>query len=317
MRPFHFAPGNLAPRSLDRPPGVLPPIRWRYAAPILVMHLLALLAAWPWLFSWSGLVLFVLGIWVFGSGINIGYHRLLAHGAFKCPTWVERIFVILAVCCMEDAPATWVATHRLHHKDSDERADPHTPLSSFWWSHIGWLLRENTDVSSMNVYHRYARDLLKQPFYRWLQSGIVVLAIYLVHAALIAAAGYLTSFLTGGTTAESWQLAASWPVWGVILRTVAVWHITWSVNSLSHVFGYQNYQTKDESRNNWLVALLSNGEGWHNNHHIDPTSASNWHRWWEFDAIYLVIKGMEKLGLASDVTPIRRGHDHAEKSADK
>ncbi len=292
---------------LDRPAGVLPLIRWRYALPILALHLFALLALVPWLFSWSGLALFLIGVPVFGAGINVGYHRLLAHGAFKCPAWVERSFVFLAVCCMEDAPATWVSTHRLHHKDSDERPDPHSPLASFWWSHMGWLLRENGNVSSLNVYDRYARDLLKQPFYRWLQSGMTVMWIYLAHAALFFAAGFLVSWFIAGSHAEALQLASSWLVWGVVLRTVVVWHITWSVNSLSHVFGYQSYRTGDESRNNWLVALLANGEGWHNNHHIDPTSASNWHRWWEFDATYVVIKSLEAAGLATDVVPIRRG----------
>jgi fatty-acid desaturase len=294
-------------RALERPAGVMAPIRWRYALPILVLHLLALLAFVPWLFSWSGLVLFAVGFHVFGTGVNVGYHRLLAHGAFKCPAWVERTFVMLAVCCMEDAPATWVATHRLHHKDSDERPDPHSPRASFWWSHLGWLLRENSDVSSLNTLHRCARDLLKQPFYRWLQRGYTVMWIYLAHAAVFFSAGFLVSWISGGSRGESLQLASSWLVWGVILRTVAVWHITWSVNSLSHVFGYQSYRTGDDSRNNWLVALFTSGEGWHNNHHIDPTSASNWHRWWEVDAMYLVIKGLEKVGLATDVVPIRRG----------
>jgi fatty-acid desaturase len=292
---------------LDRPAGMTSRIQWHYAIPILLLHLLALLAVVPWLFSWSGLALFVLGVPLFGLGINVGYHRLLAHGAFQCPIWVERVFVFLAICCMEDAPATWVATHRLHHKDSDERPDPHSPRSSFWWSHMGWLFRENCDVSSLNVYDRYARDLLRQPFYRWLQRGFVPMWIYLGHALVFFVAGYLISLAGGGSHGASWQLASSWLVWGVVLRTVVVWHITWSVNSLAHVFGYQSYRTGDHSRNNWLVALLANGEGWHNNHHIDPTSASNWHRWWEFDGTYLVIKCLAAVGLATDVVPIRRG----------
>jgi fatty-acid desaturase len=294
------------PERLERPVGVGRRILWRYAIPVAAMHALALLACVPWLFSWTGVGLLVVGTVVVGSGINVGYHRLLAHGAFKCPPSVERFFVFLAVCCMEDAPATWVATHRLHHKDSDERPDPHSPLASFWWSHMGWLLRENRDVSSLNVYDRYARDLLKQPFYRWLQRGHVVMWIYLAHAAAFFVGGLVAGAAMGGGLAESLQLAASWLVWGVILRTVVVWHITWSVNSLSHVFGYQSYHTGEQSRNNWLVALLSNGEGWHNNHHIDPTSASNWHRWWEVDVTYLVIKSLEKLGLARDVVRIHR-----------
>jgi fatty-acid desaturase len=295
---------TLPREPLPRPEGVTQPILWRNAIPIASLHALALLACVPWFFSWTGVALLVVGTVVFGSGINVGYHRLLAHGSFKCPAWVERTFVFLGLCCLEDAPATWVATHRLHHKDSDERPDPHTPQASFWWSHVGWLLRTNRDVSSLNVYDRYARDLLKQPFYRWLQRGQVVIWIYLAHAAAFFATGFLTSAVAGESAADGLQFASSCLVWGVILRTVVVWHITWSVNSLSHVFGYQSYHTGEKSRNNWLVALLSNGEGWHNNHHVDPTSASNWHRWWEVDVTYLVIKSLEKVGLASDVVPV-------------
>ena len=118
---------------------------------------------------------------------------------FQVPAWVERTFVFLGVCCMEDAPATWVATHRLHHKDSDERPDPHSPRASFWWSHMGWLLRENRDVSSLNVYDRYARDLLKQPFYRWLQRGQLVDVDLPGPRRVFFAAGFLASWLAGGS----------------------------------------------------------------------------------------------------------------------
>jgi stearoyl-CoA desaturase (delta-9 desaturase) len=111
----------------------------------------------------------------------------------------------------------------------------------------------------------------------------------------------LTVGWMGGTALDGLQLGASWLVWGVVLRTVAVWHITWSVNSATHLWGYRRYETGENSRNNWLIALLSNGEGWHNNHHADQRSAAHGHRWWEFDVTYLTIVFLEKLGLVRDV----------------
>jgi fatty-acid desaturase len=183
-----------------------------------------------------------------------------------------------------------------------------------FWSHMGWLLVENRDLTRLKIFDRYARDVLQDRFYKRLERNnwlLVVFASWIVFFA----AGFGASLALGATVAAAAQFGLSLLVWGVFVRTVAVWHITWSVNSLSHVFGYQSYKTGDESRNNWLVALIANGEGWHNNHHIDPTSASNWHRWWEFDATYLLIKGLELVGLATDVVPIRRGHRSEHKHA--
>ncbi len=301
--------GQARLQRLSLPVGVGRRIRWRYAAPIAAMHVFALLACVPWLFSWSGAALCFVGIHLFGSGINIGYHRLLTHRSFKCPEWVERMFVFFALFCMEDTPATWVATHRQHHKDSDEQPDPHSPLVNFLWGHMGWLVIDNSQTQNWNWYERFAPDVIRKPFYLWLQRGFVAIYIYLAHALAFTLAGFVVGWAIDGTARAGWQLAASWLVWAVILRTVLVWHITWSVNSLSHLFGYRNYDTPEHSRNNWLVTLLANGEGWHNNHHRDPTSASNWHRWWEFDLTYVGIKTLEKLGLAYDIIPSRMKAD--------
>lgn len=292
--------------SLPKPMGVTRKIAWHYVIAISTIHALALFACVPWLFSWSGLILCLVGTHVFGSGINIGYHRLLTHRSFRCSRSVERFFVILGICCFEDTPATWVATHRLHHRDSDEQPDPHSPLVDLWWGHMGWLMFANKDVQNLNTYDRIARDVLKDPFYMWLQRGINGVLVYVLHAVAFAATGFFVGWWWGGTVAAGVQLGLSWLVWAVILRTVIVWHMTWSVNSLSHVFGYRNHDTAEHSRNNWFVSAIAAGEGWHNNHHHDPTSASNWHRWWEFDLSYCVIWTMAKLGLAWDVNPPRR-----------
>ena len=122
-------------------------INWRYAFAVGSYHLLALLAFVPWFFSWTGVALAVIGVYVFGAaGINLCYHRLLSHRSFSCPLWLEHTFAIIAVCCLEDTPARWVATHRLHHHRADDRADPHSPLVNLFWSYMGWLFIENTDL---------------------------------------------------------------------------------------------------------------------------------------------------------------------------
>lgn len=298
-----YEPG---PKGLDRPAAVTKRIAWRYAIPIATMHLLALGVCLPWLFSWTGVVLLVAGIEIYGGlGINIAYHRLLTHRSFKCPLWLERCFVICALCCMEDAPASWIATHRLHHHESDARPDPHSPLVSFLWGHVGWLLVENHAVRSVSAYERYARDVLRDPFYLRLERSLLPIWIYLGHAFVYFLAGFLLGWATTFSLSSGMQFGLSLLVWGVIARTVCVWHISWSVNSLTHLVGYQTYETADNSRNSWFVALLTSGEGWHNNHHADPSSASNSHRWWEIDLIYVFIRTLEFFGLATDVVPPR------------
>jgi len=295
------------PDRLELPSAVTGRIVWRYALPIVTVHALALLALAPWLFSWTGVVLLVTGIYFYGGlGINIAYHRMLTHRSFKAPLWLERCLVFVALCCMEDAPGSWVATHRAHHHDTDERPDPHSPLVNFFWSHMGWLLIENRDVRSYSAYERYARDILRDPFYMKLQRQMLPLWIYAAHAAAYYLVALAVGYFAFGGWSEGIQFGASVLVWGVILRTVCVWHISWTVNSLSHLFGYRNYPTQENSRNNWLVALLTSGEGWHNNHHEDPASASNQHRWWELDPMWMIIRGFEMCGLATDVVRPRQ-----------
>ncbi len=294
--------GDCQTRRLTRPAGVTGRIVWRYAVPIVTLHLLALAVCLPWLFSWTGVALWVVGTYLYGGlGINIAYHRLLTHRSFKCPLWLERFFVVVALCCLEDAPGSWVATHRLHHNDTDVPLDPHSPLVSFFWSHMGWLMVENREVRCVSAYERFARDVLRDPFYLRLERSLLPIWIYLAHALLYFLAGLTAGWLAAGSWSAGVQFGLSVVAWGVVLRTVCVWHISWSVNSLTHLYGYRNYETGENSRNNWLVALLASGEGWHNNHHVDPASASNSHRWWEIDLMYVFICGLEFLGLATEV----------------
>jgi fatty-acid desaturase len=272
----------------------------RSAATVALYHLVALLALLPWLFSWTGVVAAALGLYVFGSlGINLYYHRLLTHRGLTCARWVERILAIAGVCCVQDTPARWVAIHRRHHEHADRQPDPHSPLVSFFWAHIGWTLVENRDLGRLRIYERYAKDILRDPFQKWLERNYGW--IVMTHWAGFLGVGIAIELALGGDWMQAAQFGASLLVWGVFVRTVVVWHITWSINSVTHLWGYRNYATDEDSRNNLFVALISNGEGWHNNHHADPRSARHGHYWWELDVVHLTIRLMAMAGLARDV----------------
>ena len=266
------------------------------------MHVLCLLAFIPYFFSWSGLALGIAGHFVFGMlGIAIGYHRLLTHRGFKCPKWFEHTLAVFGVCNLQDSPARWVAIHRMHHQYSDKQADPHTPRAGFWWAHVGWVVYQNRNHDSPLQFERYVRDLLRDRFYLKLEARWRWIGVYAGHAFLYLLIGFATGWLLSGTLAGGLQLGLSWLVWGVFVRTVFVWHGTWAVNSVTHVLGYRNYDTTDDSRNHWLVALLTHGEGWHNNHHASPRSAAYGHKWWEIDMAWWTIRALEIVGLATRV----------------
>jgi fatty-acid desaturase len=297
------------PSRLPLPNGVKPVrIFWPAMILVSVYHLVACLAFLPWFFSWTGVLLAILGDYVFGVlGINLCYHRLLTHRGFRCPKWLEHTLAILGFCCLQDTPARWVAVHRRHHQHADEQPDPHSPLVSFFWGHVGWILVDNQELNRMGIYERYARDLLRERFYKHLERNAWQLWIILLQWAAFFYGGFFAEFLTGGTLLESAQFGLSLLIWGVFVRTVVVWHQTWAVNSIAHKWGYRNYTTDEDSRNNFLVGIISNGEGWHNNHHADPRSAKHGHRWWELDTTFLIIRLLMLLGLAHDVVmPNRR-----------
>jgi len=277
-------------------------IDWLNLTGIVGYHLLALLAISPWYFSWTGVIVFVGGIYVFGTlGINLCYHRLLTHRGFTCPKWLEHYLALLAVCSFQDTPARWVAVHRRHHEHADEPPDPHSPLVSFLWAHVGWILMKSPDMERMQIYSRYAKDIIRDPFYKWLDRPGVYLLVLLTSWLVFFGVGFAAVLISGGATAQAVQFGLSLLVWGVFVRTVVVWHITWSVNSISHMWGYRSYETGEESRNNFLVGIISNGEGWHNNHHADPRSARHGLKWWELDVTYLSLKMLAALGLAHKI----------------
>lgn len=268
---------------------------WNYHADkivvyiMLLLHVIALCALLPSTFSWSGVVWFFVLYWVSGGlGITLCYHRLLTHRAFKTQNWLRSVLTFCACLAMQGSPIIWVGTHRHHHKHSDKDLDPHSPIHGIMWAHMIWVL---TKVPLDFFAEDFASDLRKEKMMKWFHrywwAPQVIVSIFLIALGLIF----------GGV-----DLAISWFVWGIALRTVAVFHSTWFVNSVTHVVGYKNFHdTGDNSRNLWWVALLSFGEGWHNNHHKYPSSASHGMRWFEFDITYRTIKLMEFLGLAWDV----------------
>ena len=299
--------GTTAP-ELEEPALSSSPRRWRRqtVGAFLLFHLLLPFACLPWLFSWEGVASVFLGNYLFCSlGIGLCFHRVLCHGSVRLSKWLERTLAIFGICSLQDSPCHWVALHRLHHKHSDEGDDdPHSPLQSFFWGHVGWLLFKRESQRRSDVCQKYGKDLLRDPFYAGLEKHLLWVWIFVAHTLLFFAGGFLLGWAKAGLAAGL-QMGLSMLVWGVVVRIIYTWHITWAVNSICHLWGYRNYDVNDNSRNNWLVALATNGEGWHNNHHADQRSAAHGHRWWELDVTFLTIRLFQCLGWASDVVTPR------------
>ncbi len=249
-----------------------------------VIHLLALGA--PWCFTWSGFAWFMFLYWLSGwIGITLCYHRLLTHSSFKTPLWFEHILTTIGTISLQGGPIDWVGLHRIHHAYSDKPGDPHSPhVNDFSWAHVLWVFfrrAEGVDPRSVTL------DLQKDPFMETIDR------FHWVPPLTVGIVLFGTGFIVGGL-----YTALSWLVWGVGVRTVAVYHTTWFVNSAAHTWGYRSYNTSDGSRNNWWVGLLGGGEGWHNNHHADQTAAAHGWRWWEIDPTYWTIRLLGLVGLA-------------------
>jgi fatty-acid desaturase len=275
-------------------------IDWLSGFGIILYHALVILALTPWFFSWTGVALMLFGIYFFGMlGINLGYHRLLTHRSFTCPRWLEYTLAIIGLCSFQDSPAYWAAIHRRHHQFADVDEDPHSPVASLLWAHVGWIVLRNQGIERRQLTERYTRDLMRQPFYAWLET--YWMPIVIAHWILFFAGGTIAGTLMGMPTADALRFGTSVFLWGVVVRTVATWHIAWAINSVTHCWGYRNYQTPDESRNNVLMGYVGAGEGWHNNHHAYPSAAMHGHRWWEADPVFWVIRGLAAVGLAKDV----------------
>src|SRR5580658_3444120 len=181
---------------------------------LVLYHALALLAFVPWFFSWTGVLLAVLGIYVFGVlGINIGYHRLLTHKGFVCPRWLERSFAVLGVCCLQGSPSSWVAVHRRHHEHADHPPDPHSPIRSFLWAHIGWVCVKNDEMERDDLYRSYAKDILRDPFYAWIEDRKVWVWLPAATAIPFFIAATAVGMMLGWSLAEAVQFGLSVIVW--------------------------------------------------------------------------------------------------------
>jgi sn-2 palmitoyl-lipid 9-desaturase len=270
---------------------------WSAVLWIIVVHAGALAA--PFVFTWKGLLLFLALSWLTGGlGVCLGYHRVMAHLSLQTYPVVRRFLAILGALAGQGPPITWIGVHRKHHQYTDMPGDPHSPREGAWWSHVLWLFPRPREPQWTKMIRRYSQDLLKDPFMRLLDK--TYLLWHLILGAALLAAGWLGwGFFTG----------LSFLVYGMFLRLVWVMHITWAVNSASHMWGYRNYDTPDDSRNLWWVGLLAYGEGWHNNHHAFSNCARHGHRWWEVDMTYMVIWVMEKLGLAWNVVRKRQSNE--------
>lgn len=274
-------------------------LEWPATLWLAFIHLGALAA--PFYFSWQGLVLAVVLCWVMGSlGICLGFHRMLTHGSFETYRPLRWMFAAMGTLAGEGPPIMWVAAHRKHHLHSDQDEDPHTPKHGGWWSHVFWMLPKHETRYWSEMYRRFAPDMMSDRVVRFLNRTFLWWHV-----------GMGLTLFTVGWLGWDLRMGMSFLVYGLFVRSVYVLNVTWFVNSASHIWGYQNYQTDDNSRNLWWVGLLAFGEGWHNNHHADQRRARHGHRWWEIDATYWVIWAMERLGLVWNVVREPSGRANA------
>jgi stearoyl-CoA desaturase (delta-9 desaturase) len=220
----------------------------------------------------------------------MGYHRLLVHRGYQVPKAVEYFLAMCGTLSLEGGPIAWVATHRIHHQHSDKEGDPHTPQEGTWWAHMGWIISGKALNTQTAALAHYAPDLAKDRFLVWLSK------YHWVPLTLLAISLIVTGTLVGGIKAGIGLF-----LWGIALRVTLGLHATWLVNSATHLYGGRRFETRDDSRNSWWVALVTGGEGWHNNHHANPVSARHGLAWYEFDPNYYGIWLLKKIGLARQV----------------
>jgi stearoyl-CoA desaturase (Delta-9 desaturase) len=256
---------------------------------------------WAELLHWRDIVVFAIVYLVTGLGVTVGFHRLFTHRSFATTPWMRGVFAAMGSMAIEGPVISWVADHRKHHAFADQPGDPHSPhvdhgvgwrgaLRGLVHAHMGWLFIH----TQRGARQRYAPDLVADPVVSWVDRTFVVWVL----GGLGAAFGL--GWLIGGTLTA----ALTGLLWGGAVRILVLHHVTYSINSLCHFFGRKRFDTGDESRNLAWLSFLSLGEAWHNNHHAFPTSAAHGLRWWELDLSSLVIRSLERVGLAWDVVRI-------------
>ncbi len=256
----------------------------------------AVISLWGWASDWRTVALLVVMYLLTGLGITVGFHRLFTHQSFETYRPVQCILGILGSMAVQGPLLKWVALHRLHHQHSDHEGDPHSPshhgngilgvLRGLWHAHLGWLFKsERRDLS------RYVKDLRKSKLLRTVSMLF----------PLWVAVGLIFPTIVGWLLIGGWKGAILGLLWGGLARIFLVHHVTWSINSICHLWGQRPYDIEDDSRNNFIVGVLALGEGWHNNHHAFPTSARHGLHWWQVDMSYWVIYTLSALRLAWNV----------------
>ena len=257
------------------------PINWTTSFFLGAFHVGAIAALF--FFTWKAFATFMVLWWTAGSlGIGMGYHRLLTHRGFKTPKWVEYFLTTCGTLALEGGPIAWVATHRVHHQLTDVEGDPHSPRDGGIWAHMGWIITGRAMHNKAKELLHYVPDLRKDKFHVWITEW---------HWVPIAVLGVLL-YAIGGLPVL---------LWGLFLRTVLGLHFTWLVNSATHMWGSRRFNTTDTSKNSFWVAILTFGEGWHNNHHAHAQAARHGIVWYEIDVNWYGICGLKALGLAWDI----------------
>jgi sn-1 stearoyl-lipid 9-desaturase len=256
--------------------------QWFTIGAMIVYHILAVAALFT--FSWQNFAVAALLWWLTGSlGIGLGFHRLLTHKGFKVPKWLEYTLTLLGMLSLQSGAIAWVTSHRMHHLFTDADGDPHSPREKgFLWSHIVWLFKGSAQENDEATCRKYAPDLMKDKVHVFLNKYFMV-PTAILGLILLAVGGFSMVF------------------WGIFLRTVWGWHCTFLVNSATHLWGTRRFETGEDSRNNGLVALLTFGEGWHNNHHANPVSARHGLTWYEIDINWITLKLLEAMGLVTQM----------------
>jgi len=262
-------------------------IDWLRVIPFVCLHLACFAVIWVgWSWFAVGFAIFLYGLRMFA--ITGFYHRYFAHKAFQTSRSLQFIFALLGATAVQRGPLWWAAHHREHHVHSDQTQDAHSPVQhGFFWSHIGWFLSNANFATKVER----VKELAQYPELRFLDRFDVIVPALL--AMLIFGLGETLANYAPSLQTNGWQLL----VWGFAISTVALYHATFSVNSLAHVWGKRRYQTRDHSRNNFFIALLTLGEGWHNNHHHFPGAAKQGFYWWEIDITYYGLKLLALTGL--------------------
>lgn len=260
-------------------------INWHTATFMALFHIGAVAALF--MFSWQALVAALVLWWISASlGVGMGFHRLLTHRGYKTPKLVEYFITVCGLLALEGGAINWVVTHRIHHAHTDAPGDPHTPREGGWWAHIGWMLKGTAQSHDQRTLARYAPDMVKDRFHV-LANNFYWIPIIFLAIGLLALGGW------------------SFVLWAVFFRITFNFHATWLVNSATHMWGRRRFATRDDSTNNWWVALLTFGEGWHNNHHAYPTAARHGLAWYEIDLNWWGIRTMQFLRLAKNVKLVR------------